>query len=69
MANNGNLIAAHPGNQNAARHGLFSDDVLSAEISDHREVLARLPWMIEADAVALDEVARLVGARGSTGSR
>lgn len=59
MANNGNLIAAHPANLNAARHGLYSDRALADEIEVEREALLALPWVTEPDRLLVDEVARL----------
>ena len=55
-----NLIASHPGNTNAVRHGVFSNRALEPEIAARKEELRALPWCQPVDEIAVDEVARLL---------
>ena len=45
------LVAAHPANLNAARHGLYSDRPLAPRIEAYREALLALPH-VKTDAAA-----------------
>lgn len=58
----GNLVAAHPGNANRLRHGVYAQR--AAPLDDEgREIVDRLmaePWAHELDAIGAAEIARLV---------
>jgi hypothetical protein len=53
-----NLQPSQPANLNAARHGLHSSRFLASKIEGHREKLLALPWLVEVDTLAVDEVSR-----------
>jgi hypothetical protein len=55
-----NLYTAHPGNTNAATHGLHSSARRVDQIGSQRRRLIVLPWTAEIDEPAIDEVARLL---------
>ena len=50
-----NLVAQHPANLNAARHGLYSDRPLAPRIEAYREQLLSLPHVAPVDQAAIDE--------------
>jgi hypothetical protein len=56
----GNLVAAHPGNVNAVRHGLWSDRVLEPRVQEVADTLMELPHAIPIDRLAAEECARLI---------
>jgi hypothetical protein len=62
MSANGssNLVASHPQNTHAARHGLYSDRVLAPRIEAYRDQLLALPHVAPVDEAAVDECARLL---------
>jgi hypothetical protein len=56
------LVAAHPGNTNASRHGVYarSDARLEARAAEVADVVAALPHTSDLDALAASEIGRLI---------
>jgi hypothetical protein len=54
------LVASHPGNANAVRHGIFSNRILAPRIEAYRDELLALPHVAPVDVAAVDECARLL---------
>ena len=59
MSNNGNLVASHPGNVNAVRHGLHSSRVLAPRAQAIAEALMELPHVVALDRIAADQIGAL----------
>ena len=56
-----NLVAAHPANRSAERHGLYGRPEISEEVRELAAELAALaPHVVESDTPAVIECARLV---------
>jgi hypothetical protein len=54
------LIPAQPGNRNAVKRGVFSEQTLASQIEEHRATLRGLPWMQPVDDIAIGEVGKLL---------
>lgn len=59
VSNNGNLVASHPGNVNAVRHGLHSSRVLAPRAQAIAEALMELPHVVALDRIAADQIGAL----------
>jgi hypothetical protein len=57
-----NLVAAHPENLNAARHGLYSGRVLAERAQEIRSALMTMEHVKPLDVLAVEECASLVSA-------
>jgi hypothetical protein len=55
-----NLVAAHPGNLNALRHGIYSSRVLAPRAREIADQLMGLPHVRPLDALAADEIGSIV---------
>jgi hypothetical protein len=54
------LVAAHPGNQNGLRHGVYSGRALAPRGAELADDLMRLPHTMPMDRVAAEEIASIV---------
>lgn len=52
------LVAAHPGNRNAGRHGIYSPAMREARARAVTDELMQLPHVTEADRLAVEQVGR-----------
>lgn len=55
-----NLVAAHPENLNAVRHGVYSSRVLAPRAREVADQLMCLPHVRPLDALAADEIGSIV---------
>jgi hypothetical protein len=54
------LVAKHPGNTNATRHGVYSPRAHETRALEIHEELLGLPWIAECDSLAVCELSRLL---------
>ena len=57
-----NLVASHPENGNAMRHGLYSPRHLDERAREIVNALMELPWAQPLDVIGFEEVASVVSA-------
>jgi len=62
MASNGNLVASHPGNTSAAKHGLYSGRLLAERAREVRDSLLTLQHVHPLDVFAAEELGSLIAA-------
>src|SRR5437764_308680 len=60
MGHEEHLVAAHPGNTNALRHGAYSRRALLPRAQEVAAALLQVPGAVELDALAAEEVGSLV---------
>ncbi len=56
------LIASHPGNANAARHGLYSKRLLAPRAAEIADALMEAPHVVPADRLAAEEIGSVLAA-------
>ena len=54
------LVAAHPANGNAIRHGVYSSRALAPRAAEVADALMQLPHVQPLDRVAADEIGSIV---------
>ena len=63
------LVAAHPGNRNAERHGLYSPRTLARRAREIADALMELPHVQPLDVLAAEEIGSVIAAVRVAGTR